>query len=84
MAWDEARCAPSWRLCADWIPAYAGMTWSLWIKGTVRFAPLWIPAYAGMTIGYAKVSSGRGAGRAPATPIPYNHAQASRPNGAPR
>ena len=23
---DGARCAPSWRLRADWIPAYAGMT----------------------------------------------------------
>ena len=41
----------------------------------------WIPAYAGMTVGYAKVSSGRGAGgegsppaerRYPATETPAN------------
>ena len=34
---DGARCAPSWRLRADWIPAYAGMTASrLRGQGTAR------------------------------------------------
>ena len=50
-------------LRADWIPAFAGMTWRLRRRGAALRAG-WIPAYAGMTIGYAKVSSGRGAGGA--------------------
>ena len=29
--WDGARSAPSWRLRADWIPAYAGMTVMGWV-----------------------------------------------------
>ena len=37
---DGALRAPSWRYRADWIPAYAGMTWPRVMKGTGRGAPV--------------------------------------------